>query len=329
MSLFQVRFFRFKGLPLAFLVLLSACAAPRSTSPTAQMPLSRLSPFAQRTAQREIEMASRMMEAGEYHAVIPRLQYAIAKYPGTDSALEGRYLLGLSYYHISGHREAIDALREYIRLAPDGKHAGESREILARLIEDYKARFPNTELLDEEIDTMRRQLEQQPGSGVLLAQLAQKIWSRGDYEEAGALYFRVAQEHPELAKALPIAERIEVFAPGEYVVLSPAELQRRAIEKDPVMIYGVNAFKGGRDFFSAVPRYYNVTGQAINRSDTELHGVEIQVTIYGFGGTVYDTTTIAIGRMGARQERAFNARFTNFPDINQIERYECIAYFQR
>ena len=56
-----------------------------------------------------------------------------------------------------------------------------------------------------------------------------------------------------------------------------------------------------------------------------MYGVQIVVTVYGFGNMVYDTNTIHIGRMNPGEIRAFSSRFSNFDNIEEVQRYECMA----
>ena len=43
----------------------------------------------------------------------------------------------------------------------------------------------------------------------------------------------------------------------------------------------------------------------------------------------YDTTTVSVGRLNPGEIRAFSVRFSNFDNIENINRYECVASFQR
>lgn len=314
----------------AFLILtLAACTTPRSSTLGPNLSEIQGSRLSDQSIWREVDAAQGMMDDGEFHAVIPRLQYAISKYPVTKPTLDARYMLGVSYYQISAYRESILALNDYLRLSPEGPHAAECAEMVDRLENELERQFPTTSALDEEIALLERSLSEQPSSAELGVQLAEKLWTRGDYERSGALYWELQRAHPEFSNSDHIRTRIEALPEGGYVVLDPDEVERRAVTKEPIAVFGVNAFKAGRDILSAVPRYYVVTGQVVNRSDKVVNSVEILTTIYGFGDVVYDTNTSRIGRMAPGDVRAFNVRFTSFPNINRINRYKCVVNFQR
>jgi hypothetical protein len=111
--------------------------------------------------------------------------------------------------------------------------------------------------------------------------------------------------------------------------LSPAEVERRQIQAQPLAVTNTAAFKSGEDLFTRTALFYSVTGQVVNRSDSVLYGVQVIITIYGFGNVVNDTTTVSIGRLNPGEIRAFSVRFSNFENIENINRYECVATFQR
>jgi hypothetical protein len=60
-----------------------------------------------------------------------------------------------------------------------------------------------------------------------------------------------------------------------------------------------------------------------------LYGVQVFVTIYGFGNVVFDTSTINIGRLNPGETRAFSVRFSNFDNIENVRRHEAVGTFQR
>jgi len=125
---------------------------------------------------------------------------------------------------------------------------------------------------------------------------------------------------------------MERDASGNLVVLSPAKMEQRYRELEPLKIYNVSSFRSGR--FEGWPataneRYYNVAGQAVNQSEQALADVSIVVTIYGLGQMVYDTQTVPIGSMRPGEVRAFNAQFSRFDNIYNITRHECTGTFRR
>ncbi len=270
-----------------------------------------------------------MIEAGDTTVVIPRLLQVIAKYPNAESSLDARYWLGVAYIQISSYRDAIDIFNEYLRLAPKGKFAQESTQYVAKLQEEYERTYWTAGKLDSEIARLTQALEADPTNDENQLHLADMLWKRGDYENAGRLYARIIQEHPERAADPQVSSRIEPLPTGGYIVLTPSEVQRREVERRPLAIINTAAFRSGRDLITRESLYYVVTGQAVNRGDSVLYGVQINITIYGFGNMVYDTNTVNIGRLNPGEIRAFSVRFSSFQNIDDIHRYECVGSFER
>jgi len=270
-----------------------------------------------------------MIEAGDASMVIPRLLHTISKYPSSKAAVEARYLLGRAYYEIGGYRDAIEMFDDYLRLAPEGEYAAECAEYVAKLTEEYNRRFPAPEELDKQIDAFNQKLAQEPGKLEYEWELADLLWRRGNYAKAASLYKGIVDKHPQYANDKTLKGRIELLPNGEYVVLSPAEVQHRQVEAQPLVIINQASFRVGRDLFTRETRHYSVTGQVVNRSDSVLYGVQVIATLFGFGNLVYDTHTVSIGRLYPDEIRAFSVRFSNFEDVENIDRYECVPTFQR
>jgi len=318
---------------------LSASASSKEASRSANTggPVLRTSPTSQldkhvgddRAAAMEVEEASKLVDAGDTSAVIPKLLSTISKYPGSEAAYEARYWLGQAYYKIGGYRDAIDLFNEYLRLAPNGRYAQECNDYIQRLTTEYSQRFLSAEKLDENIRTLLDELKKSPdniGSQLALADL---LWKRGDYDKAVAIYKNVVDQHPDQANNEIIRQRVEMLPGGQYTALTPTEIQRRQAEAQPLVVINTSSFQGGQDLFTRENRLYSVTGRVVNRGDSVLYGVQVIVTIYGFGNVVYDTSTVSIGRMNPSEIRAFSVQFSNFDNIENINRYECVATFQR
>lgn len=323
------------GLPLvvmavsALLFVTAGCTTPRSNPPMTETPVSKNRMLDQRSSSKEVEEARRMLEAGDTTVVIPRLLQVIAKYPNSRSSLDARYWLGVAYMNIKSYREAIEVFDEYLRLAPDGPYAEESRQYAANLQDEYEQKFWTAEKLEAEIRQLAEELKADPNNVGNQLKLADMLWKRGDYDYAGRLYARVVKESPEVASDPEVSTRIELLPSGGYIVLTPGEVQRREIEKRPLAIINTASFQSGRDLITRESMYYVVTGQAVNRGDSVLYGVQVIVTIYGFGNMVYDTNTVNIGRLNPGEIRAFSVRFSNFANIDDIHRYECVPTFER
>ena len=302
---------------------------PRSTSPAAVIPLLSGRIGDQHAAKKEVEEAKHMIEGGEASLVIPRLLHTISKYPLSRAALDARYLLGLAYYEIDGYRDAIDVFDEYLRLAPEGRYADECAGYVAKLTEEYSRKYPSPKELDRQISDISQKLADAPGKFEYEWELADLLWKRGDYANAAKFYIVIVEKHPQYAGDETVKSRVEILPNGEYVVLSPAEVQRRQIEAQPLVVINQASFRGGRDLFSREARYYVVTGQVLNRGDSVLYGVQVFVTVFGFGNVVYDTRTVTIGRLSPGEVRAFSVQMRNFENIENIDRYECVGVFQR
>lgn len=282
------------------------------------------------TSVKEIASARRMVKAGEYSLVIPRLQQIISKYPGQDASVEARYYLAQSYHAVGAYNDALRYLDEYLELAPDGPLAQSGRELKERLSSSLDEKSPTEQ--DQEIDALQEAIKAQPDDMALRLQLADLYWTQGSYDQAGAAYVELLNKWPRLEQEVVVRRRMARDGQGAWIALSPEEAERRFREAEPLVIYNVNAFRSGR--FEGWPatsaeKYYNVTGQAVNQGDRALEEVNIIVTIYGLGHMVYDTQTISLGTLRPREVRAFNAQFSRFDNIHSIARHECVGTFRR
>lgn len=282
------------------------------------------------SAAKEFAIAKRMVEAGEYSLVIPRLQQIISKYPGDPKSIEARYLLGQSYYAVGAYNDALHYLNEYIELAPDGSHSVDAKDFIAQLTEGKKEVVPGA--VDVQAAELKAKITAEPENMALQLELANLYWENGRYEDAGPVYAELLQRWPLLADDLAVKRRIDRSADGKITVLTPIEVERRHKEAEPLLIYNTSAFKSGR--FEGWPatgqqRYYNVTGQAVNQSQNSINGVTIVVTIYGSGYMVYDTKTVNIGSLRPGEARAFSVQFSQFENIDNIARFECMGTFIR
>jgi len=315
---------------VALAVVAGGCITPRSTSSATVTPVSKATFANEQLAAKEVAQSRTMIEDGETSQVIPRLLHTISKYPDSQAAAEARYWLGTAYYDIGGYRDAIDMYREYLRLAPAGEWAADSERQIARLSEEYEEKYPSPDQLDEMIASFTQLSEAYPGNVQNKLELADLHWRRGNYAKAAALYDKIAAKDPAYKNDEMIRKRVEWVPNGPYIVLTPVEVERRQIEAQPLAIVNTTSFRGGPTTqFTGEYRYYSVTGQVVNRGDSVLYGIEVIVTIYGFGNIVYDTTTVGIRRLNPGEIRAFSVRFSNFENIENISRYECRASFQR
>lgn len=282
-----------------------------------------------RSGLREVEDARRSIEAGDTTVVVPRLLHVISNNPGSAAALDARYWLAVTYEKISSYRDAMDMLNEYLRIAPDGRYAGDARERLTRLQSEYKARFVTEEEINAQVADLSAKVAADPNNDRLQLELANTLWKRGDYDNAAKIYMKVVAEHPEHAEDKELKDRIERLPTGGFIVLTPGEVQRREVERQPLVVINTAAFRTGKDLITREDLYYVVTGQVVNRGSSVLYGVQVVTTIYGFGNMVYDTNTVNFARLSPGEIRAFSVRFSNFVNIDDIHRYDCTVMFER
>lgn len=281
-------------------------------------------------AAKELAVARRMVNTGEFSMVIPRLQKIVSKYPSAPAAIEARYYLGRSYYAVGAYNDALRYLNEYLELAPDGDHVDNGREYVALMTDRVIAPKPSE--IEEQAAALRAAIEAEPDNMAPRLELANLFWEQGQYEEAGTLYGDLLARWPNLQNDMAVRRRVELDRNGRVIVLTPRETERRYREAEPLVIYNVSSFRSGR--FEGWPatsqqRYYNVTGQAVNQSERTLEDVRIIVTIYGLGHMVYDTKTVNLGALRPGEVRAFSAQFSSFDNIHNISRHECVGTFRR
>jgi tetratricopeptide (TPR) repeat protein len=306
-----------------------SCATPRSSSPHSELPVSKSGPLDRHSATKEIEDSRRLLEAGAPAQAIPRLQHTMSKFPNSDAAADARYYLALCYHALHSYHDAIEMFADYLRMAPEGPYAKSAEEHISRLTREYDKRYLSSEELETNISTLTKQAEADPSNLELQWELGHLLWKRGNYGKAARYYLSVAEVDPTYADRDEFKERIELMPDGQHIVLSPAELDRRLVERQPLQIINTSSFQSGHERFTRLPKHYVVTGQVHNRGDSVLYGVQVIVTIYGFGNVVYDTNTVTIGRMNPGEFRAYSVRFSNFPNIENVDRSESVPTFQR
>jgi tetratricopeptide (TPR) repeat protein len=281
------------------------------------------------SARRDVDDARRLVQAGDAATAIPRLVHVISKYPESRPATEARYWLGVAYHRVRSYREAIELFEEYVALAPEGPHAADARDYIARLREEYDRKFLTPDEIDRRIADVDARLREAPGEPELLAQRAGLLWQRGNYEAAGQAYAALVRADPAWRDDETVRRRVDFHADGTYTVLDPATFLQRQRVANPLRIENTASFESGRDLFTQQRLFYVVTGQAYNQGDSTLYGVRVFVTIYGFGNVVYDSGAVHLGRLNPGERRAFSIRFSNFDNIENVVRYECEGSFER
>ncbi len=270
-----------------------------------------------------------MMKAGDYNTVIPRLFQIIERNPSSKTSIEARYRLGEAYHKVGGYRDAIEMYREYIRLAPDGPFAERSKDYAAEISAEYRELFMTSKKLDETIEALEAKLKSQPSDVAARLELADFLWRRGDFADAGRHYIQVIRERPEFAHDATIRNRVERNSQGEYIIIEPEELMRRQIAMNPLLIVNENAFNSDRGRAPRREPQYVVTGQVLNRGERILYGVSVNVTLYGFGKVVYDAKSVNIGRMSPGEIRAFSVTCSTYENADNISGHESVATFSQ
>jgi len=280
-------------------------------------------------AANQLAEAKRMVKAGEYSLVIPRLTQLTSEFPGDQAAVEARYFLGVAYYNLGGYGDALQNFKEYGELAPQGEHTVSAKEYIQRLTANAPATPAETN--QKILDALARSAAKPEDASIKL-ELANLYWEAARYDEAGKVYAELLAKWPNLMNDTVVRTRVAVEADGSLTVLSPQETERRYREQDPLQIFNVSAFRSGRfeDWnATARERYYNVAGQAVNRSARPLEDARITVTIYGMGQMVYDTQTTSLGTLQPGETRAFSVQFSKFDNIFNVTRYDCTGTFRR
>ncbi len=284
-------------------------------------------------ASQELAVAQRMIKAGEYSQVIPRLMHVKSKAPDSAAGIEARYFLGLTYYQLGGYRDAQLNFNEYVAKAPEGRYAAVAREYLSKLTDEVSKRYLTQEQLKTKISEAQEKVRQQPEETAHQLELANLCWKAGKYDEAGAIYAPLLAKWPQLASDATIRNRMERAEDGSYHVITPAEAERRAAEASPIAVFNLHSYRSGKmgPWYSAQIKdtTYNVTGQVANRSQGPVKDVQVIVTLYGFGSMIFDTQTVNVGRMQPGETRPFVVHFTNFDNIENVERFDYTVSFQR
>jgi len=281
------------------------------------------------SAQSLLSAGKQALESGLTPVAVQRFQELTARYPESAAAIEAQYWLGRSYEDLGVLRDAVASYDTYLAAVPEGGLSDEARDRAQRLRDNFDEAFPSPETLDERIASLRQRVAGNPDDFAARADLANALWTRGHYDEAASIYMALYDAEPDVANRAEFQRRIELHPDGTYTILTPSELARREREANPLQVVNFTGFPGIRDTFTQVPRGFIVTGQVVNRGDSVLYGVEITVTVYGFGNTVYDTGTEFLGNMRPGETRAFSMRFRNFRELNSIERYEYKVRFER
>lgn len=335
MSSFPIIPGRLKGLLCLSLLPLLAAGCARSSDvqliSEARGPLTANSATVSQAAARQaLNDAMGMIRAGEHSMAIPRLTSITSRYPGSEAAIEAWYFLGLTYYKIDGLYNAERYFSKYLTLRPDGKYAALSREYVAGIAQSVQQQDRDRQHLEARVAKYEGVSE--PEELATNLELADSYWNNSEYEKASVVYQELLQAWPSLKDDVIIRRRMEPGPDGSWIILTPEEVNRRYKEAEPLSIFNTASWKSGQfrplqlDYTNV---FYNVSGQAVNRSESPLQDVRVTITIFNFGGQVYDVQTQHLGSLRPGETRAFSVRFSNFDNIDNVHRFECVGTYQR
>ena len=224
-------------------------------------------------AGKELAVTKRMVRAGDYSQVIPRLSHIVGNYPDTAAATEAHYFLGVTYYQIGGLREAKNYFTAYLERDAEGPYAEASRGYVAGLADERGSRPLTQGQLNERLDGSAGQtglgvteLEYQIAADHLIRrieevkvhiaaepenlshrlELADLYWKISRYKESAAAYAEILKKWPQLKGDVTINRRLELKADGTYTVLTPIEVERRNVEAEPLLVVNTSSFRSGR-----------------------------------------------------------------------------------
>lgn len=318
-----------------FGLLLAACALLGATvfSPSAwAREKSDRAPAGSAEAAKDLNVARKMIKAGNYSQAIPRLLKVLGEFSGTREAVDAHYYLGVAYDAIQDLRNAQLQLKQYLAQAPEGEYAADAAERLKQLGGALEEKFVAPAAVDQRLEAARQRAAAAPEEVGPQLEVADLLWQKEDFAGAGKIYAALLPKYPKLQDDMVLRQRMYRDDAGAWRVLDPETVIRQAADKDPLTIYNTTSFRSGRQegysrSFQAAK--YNVTGQAMNRGSAALKDVDLIATIYGFGGKVFDTKTQRIGRLAPGESRPFSFVFENFDNIENVERYEVKGSFTR
>lgn len=307
------------------LALLSGCAT--GGAPAAS-PLGRDSNAAPGGATRshDVVEARRLIDSGAYSQALPRLLLVTSQDQQSAQAAEAFYWMGVAYQRIGSLGEASDAYGRSVEIAPDGAYAATAQTAMETIRNEVDAAYVDADELDGLIKQVEQRAAAEPNEVAHRLLLADLHWKRESYDAAGAIYQELLTTHPGLARDRVVAQRMMQKAEGGWTVMTPGTAIQMNAEENPVTLYGVSSFKttelrGDVRYYNV--DFYHVSGYVVNQSQSPVRNVNVDVTIFGFGSRVFDTTSVSLGTLRPGQHRTFAVRFNNFDNVNNVQRYDC------
>ncbi|MFM1919700.1 MAG: hypothetical protein RLZZ303_1334 [Candidatus Hydrogenedentota bacterium] len=305
--------------------ILTACG---TTGAPASSPLGRNSNAQPGLATRsgDVAEARRLIESGAFSQAIPRLLLVTSQDSASPQAAEAFYWMGVAYHRIGSLAEATDAYGRSLEAAPEGPFAMAAKTAMDTIGTEVDAAFVDENELDAMIAQVEERVKREPNESAHRLLLADLNWKRGNYDAAGTLYRELLRDFPGLARDKVVTQRMQQQADGGWTTMTPERAIQEDTEKNPLVLYGVSSYTSRElrgDLRYYYVDFYHVSGYVVNQSRAVVRNVFVDVTIYGFGGQIFDTQSINIGQLKPNQRRTFAVRFNNFDDVNNVQRYDC------
>ena len=290
-------------------------------------------PTADSGSAKDLSVARKMIRGGNYSQAIPRLLKVLEQAPGTREGVDARYFIGVAYEAIQDLRNAQGQLKAYLdAVGEGGEYAADAKKRLDGISSTLNEQFVSPAELNTRPEKAKANAAAAQGEVGPQLDLADALWLKGDYAGAGKVYAEILSRWPRLEDDMVVRERMKRDADGNWSPMDPQRAVLEAADRDPLLVFNTSSFRSGRQegySRSFQNAKYNVTGEVMNRGRTALNEVELIVTIYGFGGKVFETKTVRVGRLGVGESRPFSSVFENFDSIDNVERYQVKGTFTR
>lgn len=267
----------------------------------------------------------RLIENGAYSQALPRLLDITSSDQQSAEAAEAFYLTGVAYHHIGSLSNAAEAYQRSIDAAPEGPFAAQARSAMESIKTEVDSGYVSEEEFPALIAKVEARVAAEPNEISHRLLLADLYWKQGNFAAAGALYQKMLAEQPGLARDRVVSQRMQRQPDGTWKTLTPEEVLRQDAQANPLAVYGVTDFRSTElrgDLRYYTVDFYHVSGHVVNQSQAAVRNVAVDVTLYGFGNNVYETQSVPLGTIAPGQHRTFAVRFSQFDNIDNVQRYE-------
>ncbi len=255
--------------------------------------------------------------------------YVYSPFPNKTEVHYARYKLGLCQYFLSQYHEAkktLDALLEY---APNFEYRSEAKEILAQCdlkIENRKQeQAEKWNELQQTVQKTEQYLEQNPDSAEGHFQLGGLYWRAGQIQDALRQYERAAQLDSNYLSKGELRDRVRITDKGEFRPRTPLlEFDRERT----VVVRNAKLARVEREDWLGEYHAMRLSGEVENKGLRDVRGVQVELSIYDFFGTVQDAKVVYIGNLRAGGRRPFTALFTQYSGMGySISKYTAEVYY--